>query len=332
MSGIVESEVEDAALEWFEGMGWARVYGPELAPGGSAPERASFGDVILLGRLERALVKLNPDVPREALDEALRRVVRRQQPTLVAENEAFHWMVVDGLNVPVQHPDGTTRGALVKLVDFDNVQANDFAVVNQFTVHEGQHHRRPDIVAFVNGIPLGVIELKNAGDENATVDGPFNQLQTYKAEIPSLFVSNEVLVASDGMEARVGSITGDRERFVAWKTVEGRALAPAGRPHLQVAIQGLFHPERFLRFIRHFVVFEDEGRGLLKKLAGYHQYHAVEQAVACTVDATSADGDRKVGVVWHTQGSGKSLTMVFYAGRLALALDNPCLLYTSRCV
>lgn len=325
MSGIVESEVEDAALEWFEGLGWQRVNGPDIAPGGVAPERSTFGDVILLGRLERALLRLNPDVPRDALDEALRRVVRREHPTLIAENEAFHWMLVDGLNIPVRYPDGTTRGALVRLINFDDFGANDFAAVNQFTVHDGEHHRRPDIVAFVNGIPLGVIELKNAGDENATVDGAFNQLQTYKAEIPSLFVSNELLVASDGMEARAGSITADRERFVAWKTVEGRALAPVGRPQLQVLIQGLFQPERFLRFVRHFVVYEDEGRGLLKKLAGYHQYHAVEQAVTSTVEATGAGGDRKVGVVWHTQGSGKSLTMVFYAGRLALELDNPTL-------
>lgn len=221
MSGIVESEVEDAALEWFEGLGWQRVNGPDIAPGGTAPERSMFSDVILVGRLERALVRLNPDVPREALDEALRRVVRREHPTLIAENEAFHWMVVDGLNIPARYPDGTTRGALVRLIDFDDVGANDFAAVNQFTVHDGEHHRRPDIVAFVNGIPLGVIELKNAGDENATVDGAFNQLQTYKAEIPSLFDSNELLVASDGMEARAGSITADRERFVAWKTVEG---------------------------------------------------------------------------------------------------------------
>jgi type I restriction enzyme R subunit len=239
---------------------------------------------------------------------------------LLQNNRAFHRMLVDGVPVEYRRPDGSVAGDTVRLLDFDQPLRNDWLAVNQFTVQEGQHIRRPDLVLFVNGLPLVVLELKNAAEENATIWQAFQQLQTYKQEIGSLFVYNTALVIS-----RIGSLTADRERFLPWRTVEGEAPAPAAMPELQVLVRGAFEPHRFLDLLRYFIVFEDDGGGLEKKIAGYHQFHAVNRAVEATIAATSPDGSRRCGVVWHTQGSGKSLTMVFYAGRLVVhpAMENP---------
>ena len=250
------------------------------------------------------------------------------RPPLSVTNRAVHRMLIDGVEVEYKRADGSIAGDRVRLLDFDSPEANDWLAVNQFTVIEGQHNRRPDVVLFVNGLPLAVIELKNAADEDATIWNAFNQLQTYKQQIPALFMYNEALVASDGLEARVGTLTANREWFMPWRTIEGEELAPATMLQLEVLIKGLFEKQRFLSMLRHFIVFEDDGSGqLIKKMAGYHQFHAVQRAVETTVAASKPDGDRRSGVVWHTQGSGKSLTMAFYAGAVVLepAMENPTL-------
>jgi type I restriction enzyme R subunit len=284
--------------------------------------------VVLEDRLRQALQRLNPRVPAEALEEAFRKLTRPDLPSLVASNHLVHKFLVEGVPVEYQRSDGSLGGDLVRVLDFDDPENNDFLAVNQFTVVEDRHERRPDIVLFVNGLPLAVLELKNAADENATIWSAFNQLQTYKQQIPSLFAFNEALVISDGIEARIGTISADRERFAPWRTIEGEKLADTKLPQLQVMLEGVFEKRRFLDLIRYFIVFEDAGGGVLvKKMAGYHQYHAVNLALASTVKAAGETGDRRIGVVWHTQGSGKSLTMAFYAGRVVLhpAMQNPTL-------
>jgi len=328
LRAFTESVVEEAGLEWLEGLDYEVLGGPEIAAGELGAERSdpSYRDVILERRLRQALVQLNSSLPPEALDDAFRRITQIDGPSLITRNRNLHQMLVDGVNVEYTRPDGSIAGAQAQVLDFERPENNDWVAVNQFTVAEGQHTRRPDVVIFVNGLPLIVIELKNPADENATIWTAFNQLQTYKHEIPNLFVYNALLVVSDGMEARVGSLSADAERFMPWRTVEGEELAPASMPQLQVVIQGLFEKRRLLDFIRYFIVFEDDGSGPpIKKVAGYHQFHAVNKALQTTIEATRESGDGRAGVVWHTQGSGKSLTMVFYAGRLVLhpKLQNP---------
>jgi type I restriction enzyme R subunit len=323
---MLESEVEQAALSWLDGLGYTVLRGPEIAPGESAAERSDYSEVVLAQRLRNTLAEMNPDLPPEALENAFRKVTRPVHAALVPNDRAFHKMLVEGVEVEYRRDDGSIRGVAARLIDFENPDANDWLAVNQFTVAEGQHERRADIVLFVNGLPLVVIELKNAADENADIWSGFNQLQTYKAQIPSLFGYNEALVISDGHEARIGSLTADRERFMKWRTVDGKELASELTPQLQVLIPGVFEKRRFLDLIRHFVVFDDSATGHVSKiLAGYHQFHAVQKAVNTTVAASNPQGNRRCGVVWHTQGSGKSLTMLFYAGRLILhpALENP---------
>jgi len=353
---FTESIVEDAALAWLGELGFAVLHGPEIAPGELAEERTSLGEGLLPKRLHAALRKLNPTLPTEALDEAFRKVTVPQHPSLIANNRAFHRMLVDGIAVECRRKDDSIGAEIVRLIDFDDPESNDWLVVNQFTVIEGQHNRRPDVVLFVNGLPLGVIELKNAADEQADIWAAFNQLQTYKAQIPSLFIHNAVLVISDGLETRIGTISADKERFMPWRTIEGETVAPASMPQLEVLLRGVFDKRRFLDLVRHFIVFEDDGgTSVIKKMAGYHQFHAVRTAIEETLRACGAAsgdelkdksggyfarpqaggevGDRRVGVVWHTQGSGKSLTMAFYAGRLVLepAMENPTLvLLTDR--
>lgn len=327
-SEFSESVVEQAALAWLEGLGYEILSGPNIAAGEPGAERTDpdYHDVILGRRLRQALQWLNPTLPSEAIEDAHRRLTRGNEPSLVTRNHAFHQKLVDGITVEYTRKDGSIGGALVHLFDFDDPENNDWVAVNQFTVVEGQNNRRPDILIFVNGLPIALMELKNAADENATIWTAFQQIQTYKAQLPSLFAHNELLVISDGMEARVGSLTADTERFMPWRTIEGEELAPASLPQLQVVIEGLFEKRRLLDFLRYFVVFEDEGGGVLvKKIAGYHQFHAVNKALSETLSASAEGGDRRVGVVWHTQGSGKSLTMAFYAGRLVLepTLQNP---------
>ena len=346
-----EAMVEDAALEWFGQLGYAIGHGLQLAPDEPAAERDSFGDVVLVGRLRAAIQRLNPGIPAEAREEALRKVVRVGTPALTQTNRAFHRMLRDGVPVEYRRPDGSIAGDHVRLVDFDDMRANDFFAVNQFTVIEGQHNRRPDIVVFVNGLPLGLIELKNAADEDADIWAAYRQLQTYKAEISTLLQYNAVLVVSDGLQARMGSVTANQEWFKVWRTIEGEADAPKTALELEVLVRGVFERQRFLDLLHHFIVFEeDPDSGALHKIiAGYHQFHAVNAAVEETVRACGTaqegvareaagtywagrqrggkPGDRRAGVVWHTQGSGKSFSMLFFAARVVLhpAMQNPTL-------
>ncbi|MCX5801834.1 MAG: type I restriction endonuclease subunit R [Candidatus Eisenbacteria bacterium] len=322
---FTESDVESAALSWLKELGYTILSGPEIAPGEPGAQRESYEQPLLPRRLQDAMAQLNPTIPTEALEEAVRRLLRAESPSLVQNNRAFHRMLVEGIDVEYASDDRIAH-TRAKLIDFDNPDNNDWVAVNQFTVVEGQYNRRPDIVLFVNGLPLAIVELKNPADENATIWTAFNQLQTYREQIPSLFTFNEVLVVSDGLEARVGSLTANREWFLPWRTIEGEELAPITTPQLQVIIKGVFDRERFLKLLRHFIVFEEEKGGTVgKKIAGYHQFHAVARAVNATVEASRPGGDRRCGVVWHTQGSGKSLTMAFYAGRIVLhpAMENP---------
>ena len=347
-SGVSESTVESVALDWLASLGWTVIHGPDIAPDTPAAERADYGDVVLNGRLRSALAQLNPKRPDDALDDALRRLTQPAGATPEARNRDFHRMAVAGLDVEYPDTDGRVRGDKVRALDFDDPDNNDWLAVNQFTVVENKHERRPDIVLFVNGLPLAVIELKNPADENATIRSAFQQLQTYKAEIPSLFTFNTALVVSDGLEARIGALTAGQEWFKPWRTIAGETLADPSLPQLQVLLEGVFNRRRLLALVRDFIVFEDDGSGaLVKKMAGYHQFHAVQTAVAETLRAAAlqqavadrdpggryesrrqpagARGDRRIGVVWHTQGSGKSLTMAFYAGCVMrdLAMENP---------
>jgi type I restriction enzyme R subunit len=328
VSKFAESDVEEAALEWLAGLGYATLTGQDIAPDSAAPERISYGDVTLSARLTAAIDRLNPALPPEARADALRRIEQVEYPGLIEENRRMHGFLVEGVPVEFYGEDGVLKGDHVRLLDFDDPDANDWLAVNQFTVIENKANRRPDIVVFVNGLPLAVVELKNAGDENATLDGAFNQLQTYKDQIGSLFRTNVALIISDGIEARIGSLTADRERFMPWRTDASGTLAKKGVPEIETLLKGAFDQRRFLQLIRDFIVFGDTGGGLVKILAGYHQFHAVHEAVAHTLKATSPYGDRRVGVVWHTQGSGKSLLMAFYAGQIVKHpdMENPTLI------
>jgi len=327
MSGFAESHVEGAALAWLAELGYGTANGLDIGPDGSAPERASYGDVLLIERVRSAIAKLNPTLAADTRAEVLNKLLQAETPALVTENRRLHRYIVEGVPVEVRKPDGTIGGELVRLIDFNDPGANDWLAVKQYTVIENKANRRPDVAIFVNGLPLGVVELKNPGDENATLDGAFNQLQTYKAQIPSLFRTNAVLVISDGIAARVGSLTADRERFMPWRTIKGDDVAPKGWPELETVLKGVFDRRRFLDLMRDFIVFGDTGKDTIKILAGYHQFHAVRKAVTQTLAATSQSGDRKVGVIWHTQGSGKSLLMAFYAGLIVKhpAMQNPTL-------
>ncbi|MXW86023.1 MAG: type I restriction endonuclease subunit R [Boseongicola sp. SB0667_bin_21] len=325
MVKFTEDEVEDAALEWLAGLGYAVLHGPDIGPEGPAPERHSHGEVFLTGRLREALERLNPHLPAETIDEVLRKVRQTETPSLIEENRRLHRLLVEGVPIEAVRDDGSLGGDAARLIDFDNMEANDWLAVNQFTVIEQERNRRPDAVLFVNGLPLAVIELKNPGDESATLEGAFNQLQTYKNEIPSLFRTNAALMTSDGIQARLGSLTADIERFMPWRTVEGSTVSAKGTPELETVIKGVFDKNRFLTLVRDFTAFEDTGAGLVKIVAGYHQFHAVRHAVERTIAAAGPEGDRRIGVIWHTQGSGKSLLMTFYAGQVVAhpAMENP---------
>ena len=351
MKAFTESLVEQAALNWLKGLGYQVLHGPDLAVGEPGAERtdANCREVILEGRLRQALARLNQGLPPEALEDAFRKVRRAEAPSLIERNRTVHRLLVDGVTVEYKRPDGSIAGTQAKIIDFDEPARNDWLAVNQFTVAEGMHTRRPDVVIFVNGLPLVVIELKNPTDESATVWSAFQQLQTYQSQIPNLFASNAVLVASDGVQARIGALGAGKEWFKPWRTITGAEDAPAHMPQLQIVLEGVFAHHRFLDLLRFFIVFEESTAGgkLIKKMAGYHQFHAVRVAVEETLRAAqkiAADqmaeppgryeagrrpggeqGDRRVGVVWHTQGSGKSLTMAFYAGRVILhpTMANP---------
>jgi len=345
-----EAIVEDAALTWFAELGYAVGFGSQIAPGEAQAERDSFGEVVLAGRLRDAIARMNPTIPPETQEEALRKVLRMASPSLTQTNRSFHAMLRDGVPVEYRRPDGSIAGDHVRLIDFERVEANDWYVVNQFTVVEAGNNRRPDVVVFVNGLPLAVIELKNAANEEATIWSAFNQLQTYKQQIGSLFAYNELLILSDGAQARVGSLTANQEWFKVWRTIDGEGEQSGTALELETLIRGVFEPSRFLDLLQHFVVFEEdkETDRINKIIAGYHQFHAVNAAVEETVRASGMgtprtgepvgtywagpmaggeQGDRRVGVVWHTQGSGKSFSMLFYAARIIShpAMRNPTL-------
>ena len=349
MTTLTEADVEQAALEWLRDLGWQLAHGPDIAPETSAAERDDYGQVVLERRLRDALADLNPSLPTDALDDAVRKLTRPEGSALEARNREFHRMLVNGVEIEYREAGGAVRGDLVRVIDFDEPVGNDWLAVNQFRVTEDRNTRRPDVVLFVNGLPLGVIELKNPADEDATIWTAWQQLQTYKSELPSLFSMNEALVVSDGNEARLGTLTSGREWFKPWRTVTGETLANTQMTELQVMLEGAFEPRRFLALVRDFIVFEDDGSGaLVKKMAGYHQLHAVRVAVDETLRAAKLQraelrtaeeggryeagrkpggepGDRRIGVVWHTQGSGKSLTMAFYTGAIIRepAMENP---------
>ena len=348
-AAFTESELEHAALEWFEGLGWQVAHGPDIGPDATASERADYGAVVLEQRLRDALERLNPTLPSEALQDAFRQLAQPKGSAVETRNRALHRMLVDGVNVEYRTAEGALSGAQVSVLDFENAASNHWLAVNQFTVVEGEHERRPDIVLFVNGLPLGLIELKNPADEKATVWTAWQQIQTYKAELSDLFAFNAALIASDGVDARLGTLTAGREWFKPWRTIAGETVADPKLPQLQVMLAGMCQRDRFLALVRDFIVFDDDGSGkLAKKMAGYHQFHAVEAAVGETLRAAEMwqevrrvagptggyengrrrggdPGDRRIGVVWHTQGSGKSLTMAFYAGRIIRepAMENP---------
>ena len=324
---LTESDVEEIVLGWFGELGYSVLHGPTIASGEPGAERYDYSDPLLPDRLKSALSRINPSLPPATLEDAFRKLSLLNSPSLIQQNRLFHKMLVEGIPVEYRSGDRIVHDS-AKLVDWDNTENNDWVVVNQFTVVENHHNRRPDLVVFLNGLPVAVIEIKDPSEETATIWSAFNQLQTYKAQIPSLFATNEVLIISDGIQAKIGSLTAEKERFMPWRTIEGEALAPTTLSPLEVLVRGVFERNRFLSYIRHFVVFEEDPGGLpVKKIAGYHQFHAVNKAVLETVTATRPLGDRRVGVVWHTQGSGKSLTMVFYAGKIVLhpAMANPTL-------
>ncbi len=323
---ITEDTVEQATIEWFEDLGYAYLAGPSIAPGEAGAERDSYGDVVLQSWLTAAIDRLNPAIPAAAREDALRKVLRVEGPSLIQANRLFHKMLVAGVDVEYPRNDGSIAGDHVWLVDFENPDNNDWHVVNQFTVTEGTHTRRADLVVFLNGLPIAVFELKNAAGEQADIWTAYKQLQTYKEQIPTLFRYNELLVISDGLQARLGSLTASREWFKVWRTTDGSGDAPPASLELETLVEGVFDKARLLDLIRDFVAYDDDDKGRTAKIiAGYHQFHAVKAAVEETVRASGSAGDRRAGVVWHTQGSGKSFSMVFYAGRIARApeMQNP---------
>jgi type I restriction enzyme R subunit len=337
MKSITEDNIETFAIEQLRSLGWEYVHGLSIAPGAEKQERESFEEIVLTGRLRKAIAILNPDIPENAREQALQKVARIYSPDLLHNNEEFHRMMVEGVKIPYQK-DGFERGYDVKLVDFENSFNNQFLVINQYTIIEKDKNKRPDLLLFINGIPVVIIELKNAADENATIERAFNQIDTYKATIPSLFTYNAICVISDGHECKAGSLSASIGRYMVWKSADGVKDASRFRPQLETVLVGMLNTDTVLNLIRNFIVFEktkkeDAKTGLIqvvteKKLAAYHQYYAVNKAVESTIKASGKSGNRKGGVVWHTQGSGKSLSMVFYAGKLitAPAMQNPTIL------
>src|SRR6185312_4130392 len=332
MTRIVEDHIEQMVIEELETQGYEYVFGPDIAPDGSSPERASYQEVVLVDRLRDALTGVNPKVAADVLDYAVKEVLRVNVGDVLTRNELFHDMLTSG--VKVEHRvNGEDRGGLVWLIDFEHPDRNQFAVCNQFTVIESGQNKRPDVILFINGLPLVVIELKNAADENATVEKAFSQLRTYISKVPSLFTYNGFLVISDGFDARAGTVSSSYQRFMPWKTEDGKKEASHLQSEMLTMVNGMLHKSVVLDLIKNFIVFEKHSRedpktkvvtiDTVKKLAAYHQYYAVNKALTSTLNASHIGGNRKGGVVWHTQGSGKSLSMVFYTGKLVQSLNNP---------
>lgn len=359
MNKITEHSIEDFAIKLLERLGYEYVYAPSIAHDGENPERSPYEEILLNNRLKEVVRRINPTVPIAAQEEAIKELQRINSPELLTNNESFHRLITEGIKVSYQK-DGQQRGDLVWLIDFNTPENNEFVVANQFTVVEDGVNKRPDVILFVNGIPLVVIELKNAVDENATIKSAFQQIETYKAVIPSLFTYNAFTIISDGLEARAGTLSSGMSRFMAWKSADGKEEASNLVSQMEVLINGMLNKKTLLDLVRHFIVFEkskkeDAKTGVttistVKKLAAYHQYYAVNRAVESAMRATGYSlnnetpvsnvseapeiygvagvnsqpkGDRKGGVVWHTQGSGKSLSMVFFTGKIVLALNNP---------
>lgn len=334
MTKLSENDIEIWAIEELEAIGWSYINGAELAPDSPNTERASFATIVLEERLKRAIQINNPEIPLDAQIEALKIILRLASPEIVVNNQLFHQYLADG--VPVEYrKDGVMRGDRVQLVNFAQIERNDFLVVNQFTIIENNQNKRPDLLLFVNGLPLVLIELKNAADENATIESAYKQIQTYKSSIPSLFTFNEICIISDGVDAKAGSLSAGLSRYLTWKLKDDLGNRPVLSNQLEIMLQEMLKPAVLLDFIRHFIVYEKsketDKNGVaqittVKKIAAYHQFYAVNKAIDSVQDAASIDGDRKGGVVWHTQGSGKSLSMVFFTGKLVLALNNPTIL------
>lgn len=325
-NSITENEIEEIALSYLHSLGYSYIIGTDISPDGEHPER-QYNEVVLATRLRDAIDKLNPTITQDAKEDALKKVLRTESPNQLINNENFHRYLTDGVDVEVRTPSGI-RGEKVYIVDFSNPENNEFLAVNQFTIIEGSQNKRPDLILFVNGLPLVVVELKNAVDENANVKSAYNQLQTYKQAIPSLFTYNELLIVSDGWDALCGTITSDFGRFMSWKTKDGKTTADHLQPQMEVMFLGMLNKTTLLDLIRQFIVFEKSDAKTLKKVAAYHQYYAVNKAVESTIVASSGNGDRRGGVIWHTQGSGKSLSMVFYSGKLIIEprMENPTLI------
>ncbi|MBP9185894.1 MAG: type I restriction endonuclease subunit R [Bacteroidia bacterium] len=350
MKPITEDKIETFAIEVLQSMGWEYVHGLAIAPGAEQTERETFEQIILIDRLRKSVAVLNPTIPHDAQEQAIQKVLRIYSPELLHNNETFHQLLVEKVKIPYQQ-DGFERSYEVALMDFENPLNNTFLCVNQYTIVEKNQNKRPDVLLFINGLPLVVIELKNAVDENATMRKAFDQLQTYKSTIPSLFTYNAICVISDGMECKAGSVSAGFSRFMTWKSYDGKKEASRFIPQLEILLKGMLNPSTLLDLVRNFIVFEkstkveplaksrDEGIGkdaktgitqieTVKKLAAYHQYYAVNKAVQSTIIASGVNGDKRGGVVWHTQGSGKSLSMVFYSGKLITApeMQNPTIL------
>lgn len=337
MKPITEDKIETFAIEVLQSMGWEYVHGLAIAPGAEQAERENFEQIVLIDRLRKSVSVLNPNIPNDAQEQAIQKVLRIYSPELLHNNETFHQLLVEKVKIPYQQ-DGFERSYEVALIDFENPFNNEFLCVNQYTIVEKNQNKRPDLLLFVNGLPIVVIELKNAADENATMRKAFDQLQTYKSTIPSLFTYNAICVISDGMECKAGSVSAGYSRFMTWKTADGKKEASRFIPQLKILLKGMLNPSTLLDLVRNFIVFEkskkeDAKTGItqietVKKLAAYHQYYAVNKAVQSSIIASGVNGDKRGGVVWHTQGSGKSLSMVFYSGKLITApeMQNPTIL------
>jgi type I restriction enzyme R subunit len=337
MKPITEDKIETFAIEVLQSMGWEYVHGLAIAPGAEQAERENFEQIILVNRLRKSVSVLNPTIPHDAQEQAIQKVLRIYTPELLHNNETFHQLLVEKVKISYQQ-DGFERSYEVALMDFENPLNNEFLCVNQYTIVEKNQNKRPDVLLFVNGLPIVVIELKNAADENATMRKAFDQLQTYKSTIPSLFTYNAICVISDGMECKAGSVSAGYSRFMTWKTADGKKEASRFIPQLEILLKGMLNPSTLLDLVRNFIVFEkskkeDSKTGItqietVKKLAAYHQYYAVNKAVQSSIIASGVNGDKRGGVVWHTQGSGKSLSMVFYSGKLITApeMQNPTIL------
>ena len=324
---MTEDQLEQETLTWLSDIGYTHIYGPDIAYDGSVPERMNYQEIILTNRLRTAIARLNPTIPLAAREEALQQVRDLNTPVLLSANRRLHNFLINAVPIEYQR-DGETRGDFVRLIDFDTPSNNEWLAINQFSIKGEKHTRRPDIILFVNGLPLVLIELKNPADERADIWKAFDQIQTYKEQIPTIFQYNEILIISDGTEARMGSLSADEERFMSWRTIDGKTLDPLGQfGELETLTRGILAPAYFLDYLRFFILFEDDGK-LIKKIAAYHQFHAVRFAIQKVIAASCPDGDKKGGVVWHTQGSGKSITMTCFAARVMreVAMENPTII------